>query len=223
VSGCKVHEGFAKAWDEISEAALAAVQKAKDANPSYKIVFTGHSLGAAVSSLGAVYAREQGLAVDIINYGSPRLGNAALAQFITDQEGAEYRVTHLDDPVPRLPPIIFNYAHTSPEYWLSDGNAFTTDYSVNDVKECDGVKALGCNALTLGLDIIAHLYYLSPISGCSPIEIALKKRDGADEQDYFWWQATAPVTEMDDDELEAKLNDWVEQDKQELMANAGAA
>ncbi|RWA07770.1 hypothetical protein EKO27_g7336 [Xylaria grammica] len=53
VSGCKVHSGFAKAWDEISDAALSAVRAAKDANPAYKIVFTGHSLGGAVSSLGA--------------------------------------------------------------------------------------------------------------------------------------------------------------------------
>ncbi|KAI1816712.1 lipase [Poronia punctata] len=216
---CKVHTGFAKAWDEISSDALAAVQSAKDANPSYNIVFTGHSLGAAVSSLGAVYAREAGLAVDIINYGSPRVGNAAFAQFITDQEGAEYRVTHLDDPVPRLPPIIFNYAHTSPEYWLSNGDAFTTDYGVDDIEECDGVTSLDCNALTFGLDIIAHLYYLGPISACSPIEIALKKRQD-DEHDYFWWQATAPATEVDDETLEAKLNDWVDQDKAHLMAQA---
>ncbi|KAI0192175.1 lipase [Astrocystis sublimbata] len=208
-SGCKVHSGFATAWDEISDTTLAAVKAAKDANPAYRIVFTGHSLGAAVSSLGAAYARQQGLEVDIINFGSPRVGNAAFAEFVSGQPGIEWRVTHLDDPVPRLPPIIFNYAHTTPEFWLSGGGAFKTDYTVDDIKICDGVKALGCNALTLGLNIVSHLFYLSPIAGCSPIEIALRKRQ---DQNYLWWQGTAPSTDMNDDELESQLNDWVQQD-----------
>ncbi|KAI0533464.1 lipase [Xylaria digitata] len=209
VSGCKVHSGFAKAWDEISSAVLAAVKAAKAANPAYRIVFTGHSLGGAVSSLGAAYARKAGLEVDIINYGSPRVGNAAFASFVSDQPGVEYRVTHLDDPVPRLPPIILNYAHTTPEYWLSNGNAFKTDYTVDDIKVCEGVRSLGCNAVTLGLNILSHLYYLNPISGCSPIEIVFKKRQ---DEDYVWWQGTSPATDMSDEELEAQLNDWVQQD-----------
>ncbi|KAI8630180.1 extracellular lipase [Xylariaceae sp. FL1651] len=210
VSGCLVHSGFAKAWDEISGPALSALKAAAAANPSYKIVFTGHSLGAAVSSLGAAYARAQGYAVDIINYGSPRVGNAAFAAFVTNQPGVEYRVTHLDDPVPRLPPIVFDYAHTSPEYWLSDGTATTEDYGAADVKLCTGYTALGCNAGTLGLDIEAHLYYLGPIAGCSPVELAFKKRQSDD--DFVWWQATAPAQDVTDDELEAQLNAWVQQD-----------
>ncbi|KAI0457961.1 lipase [Xylaria acuta] len=213
-SGCKVHSGFATAWDEISDAVISAVKAAKDANPAYRIVFTGHSLGAAVSSLGAAYARQQGLEVDIINYGSPRVGNAAFAQFVSDQPGVEYRVTHLDDPVPRLPPIVFNYAQTTPEYWLSNGNSFTTDYGVDDIKVCDGTRSLGCNAATFGLNILSHLYYLGPIAGCSPIEIAFKKRQ---DEDYIWWQGTAPSTDLTDDQLEAQLNDWVQQDM-DMMA-----
>ncbi|KAI1367581.1 lipase [Xylaria arbuscula] len=209
-SGCKVHYGFAKAWDEISSAALNAVKAAKAANPGYRIVFTGHSLGAAVSSLGAAYARASGLEVDIINYGSPRVGNVAFANFVSAQPGVEWRVTHLDDPVPRLPPIVFGYAHTTPEYWLDSGNAFTTDYTVDEIKVCEGVQSLGCNAVTLGLNIISHLYYLSPISGCSPIEIVFKNK--RQEDDYLWWQGTSPATDVTDDELEAQLNDWVQQD-----------
>ncbi|KAI1174005.1 extracellular lipase [Nemania sp. FL0916] len=221
VSGCLVHSGFANAWDEISSAALTAVKAAKAANPSYRIVFTGHSLGAAVSSLGAAYARASGLVVDIINYGSPRVGNDAFASYVTSQSGDEWRVTHLDDPVPRLPPILLNYAHTSPEYWLSDGTATTTDYATSDVEVCPGTENTDCNAMTLGLDIIAHLYYLGPIGGCSPIEIAFRKRDTVaaavveerDEDNFVWWQATSPVTNVTDAQLEQQLNDWVAQDR----------
>lgn len=208
-SGCKVHSGFAKAWSEISSPVLAAVKAAKAAYPAYKIVFTGHSLGAAVSSLGAAYARQQGYSVDIVNFGSPRVGNAAFATFVSNQAGNEYRVTHLDDPVPRLPPIIFGYAHTTPEYWLSDGTATTTAYAVGDIKVCDGITSLGCNAATLGLDINAHLYYLAPISACSPTGLAFK-RDTA--TNYTWWQATSPSVTVTDAQLETQLNAWVKQD-----------
>ncbi|KAI1827888.1 extracellular lipase [Xylaria intraflava] len=208
-SGCKVHDGFATAWDEISSAVLAAVKDAKSANPDYKIVFTGHSLGAAVSSLGGAYARQAGFEVDIINYGSPRVGNVAFATFLSNSPGAEYRVTHLDDPVPRLPPILFSYAHTTPELWLSDGKDYTDDYGVKDIKECDGVQSVDCNASTLGLDIISHLHYLGPIAGCSPIEIAFRKRDA---EDYLWWEATSPAKNINDTALEAQLNDWAQKD-----------
>ncbi len=74
---------------------------------------------------------------------------------------------------------------------------------------CEGLRSLGCNAITLGLDIIAHLFYLGPIAGCSPIEIAFKKRQ---DDNYLWWQGTAPSTDVGDDALEAQLNDWVQQD-----------
>ncbi|TGJ80297.1 hypothetical protein E0Z10_g8474 [Xylaria hypoxylon] len=190
VSGCGVHSGFAKAWEEISAAVLSAVKTAKAANPAYKIVFTGHSLG------GAPARRKRGVRVF-------RVGPA----------GREYRVTHLDDPVPRLPPIVLGYAHTTPEFWLSNGNALKTDYAVSDIKVCEGVRALGCNALTLGLNIMSHLYYLGPISGCSPDELVFKKRQ-SDDDDYLWWQGTSPSTDISDEDLEAQLNDWVQQDMQ---------
>jgi hypothetical protein len=130
-------------------------------------VVTGHSLGGAVATLAAAYLRASGTAVSLYTYGSPRVGNAAFADFVSAQPGGEIRVTHLDDPVPKLPPLLFDYRHTSPEYWLSDGSATTTAYSVSDVVICTGDANTNCNAGTGGLDIEAHLYYLGPITGCS--------------------------------------------------------
>lgn len=129
---------------------------------------TGHSLGAAVATIAAATLRKQqpSASIDLFTYGSPRVGNAAFADFVTAQAGAEFRVTHLDDPVPRLPPAEFGYRHTSPEYWLSTGTATTTDYGVADVKVCQGTDT-SCNAGTLGLNTDAHLYYFEAIAGCS--------------------------------------------------------
>jgi hypothetical protein len=138
VTGCLIHAGFDAAYNEINPIMLAAVQSARTANPSYALVLTGHSLGAAVATLAGAYLRVEGYACDVYTYGSPRVGNVVFANYVTQQTGANYRVTHLDDPVPRLPPILLNYAHTSPEFWLSDGNATTVNYGVQDIKVCIG-------------------------------------------------------------------------------------
>jgi hypothetical protein len=126
--------------------------------------------------MAAAYLRSAGNSVDLYTYGSPRVGNDAFANFVSAQSGLEIRVTHLDDPVPRLPPLLFNYRHTSPEYWLSDGTATTTNYGVSDVVVCTGSANTDCNASTGGLDVEAHLHYLIGISDCSS-GFSFKKRD----------------------------------------------
>lgn len=78
-------------------------------------------------------------------------------KYVTNQAGAEHRVTHFDDPVPRLPPILFGYFHTSPEYWLASGPATDVDYTIGEIDTCLGYTNISCNAGTFGLDGDAHL------------------------------------------------------------------
>lgn len=196
VSGCGVHGGFQNAWKEVAAKAKTAITSARSANPGFKVVATGHSLGGAVATVGAANLRKDGIPVDIYTFGSPRVGNAALTNFITNQAGAEYRVTHGADPVPRLPPAIFGYRHTSPEYWLSGGNSNKIDYVLGDIKICEGALNLFCNGGTLGLDIGAHLKYFQDTSACSGNGISWKREDMTDKQ------------------LEAKLNEYVKMDKE---------
>ncbi|ORY71721.1 putative triacylglycerol lipase precursor [Pseudomassariella vexata] len=193
VSGCLVHTGFSVAYAEIKETLAAAIAAATAANPSYGIVFTGHSLGAAVSTLAAAYLRDAGYAIDIYAYGSPRVGNLAFVEYVTVQAGAENRITHYDDPVPRLPPIVLNYRHTSSELWLSTGQATTDDYSAADIKVCEGYANVACNGGTLGFDTDAHGHYLVPITACGP-------------SGTVWKRET-------DEEMEAKVNEYVAKDK----------
>jgi thioesterase domain-containing protein len=42
------------------------------ANPGYKIISTGHSLGAAVATLAAAEFRNQGLSVDLVCFSNNR-------------------------------------------------------------------------------------------------------------------------------------------------------
>ncbi|KAI1772836.1 alpha/beta-hydrolase [Hypoxylon cercidicola] len=212
VDGCSVHMGFLTAYNEIAEALLAGVANATAAYPTYRTIFTGHSLGGAVSTLAAGFIRKQGYAVDIYTYGSPRVGNEKFVSFVTEQPGSENRVTHLDDPVPRLPPISIGYRHTSPEYWLSDGKSNTTDYTAADVQVCDGFANVDCNAGTSGLDTDAHVYYFEHISGCGAEGISLRARDVTKDM------ATKEPEDITDEDLEAKLNEWVSQDREYVSA-----
>ncbi|KAI8959102.1 alpha/beta-hydrolase [Daldinia sp. FL1419] len=196
---CLIHSGFLASWKEIEDDLLDGVSEAKKANPSYKIIFTGHSLGGAVATVAAGYARDQGYELDLYTYGSPRVGNQAFVDFVTAQPGGEFRVTHLDDPVPRLPPIAVDYRHTSPEYWLSDQSGNTTVYAASDVKVCEGFANTDCNGGTHGLDIFAHLNYLGHISGCGPDGIAFRRRGNR--------------RDVSDEELIERLSNWAEADK----------
>ncbi|KAH6955546.1 hypothetical protein HG530_008693 [Fusarium avenaceum] len=207
-SGCGVHSGFQNAWTEISGQATAAVAKALKANPSFKVISTGHSLGGAVATLAAANLRVGGTPVDIYTYGSPRVGNAQLSAFISNQAGGEYRITHAKDPVPRLPPLIFGYRHTSPEFWLSTGSGDTVNYTINDVKVCEGAANLMCNGGTLGLDIAAHLHYFQATDACNAGGFSWRRYRSA-KRESIEERAT-----MTDAELEKKLNSYVAMDKE---------
>ncbi|KAJ4387404.1 hypothetical protein N0V93_007996 [Gnomoniopsis smithogilvyi] len=167
--GCEVHSGFHGAWDEMSDTVMTTVQALAAEYPSYSVTFTGHSLGAALATLGCAYWRaDYGGTCEIYTFGSPRVGNEAFAEFVSAQAGNEYRMTHIDDPVPRLPSHDFGYYHTDVEYWLSDGSATTTLYTGDDVVICTGIYNASCNSAgVISTDWTAHSYYLRHISVCS--------------------------------------------------------
>lgn len=136
---------------------------------------TGHSIGGAVATLAAAELRSTGLKVDTYTFGSPRVGNTAFASFVTGtgQQGTNFRMTHENDPVPQLPPTWIGYQHTSPEFWLTGGNATSDVYGKEDVVVCEGLGSDGCNAGTglVPIEGDAHNHYLGVITGCQgPIE-----------------------------------------------------
>jgi hypothetical protein len=124
-----------------------------------------------VATVAAAYTRSPSIYADLYTYGAPRVGNIDFAKFVTSQAGLEFRITHGSDPVPRLPPISFNYRHVSPEYWLTGLVPTKTDYVVSEIKVCPGYASLGCNAGSLLVDVVAHVFYLTRIAGCFAIGI----------------------------------------------------
>lgn len=175
-SGCWAHLGFLFSYGEIVSAVNSSVASATKLFPSYKITVAGHSLGGAVATLLGTHLRDAGYELDVYTYGSPRVGNEALARHIGRQRGRDYRVTHVADLVARLPPINRGFRHTSPEYWLRPGPGARVGYGYAEVAECAGFANGACNAGAPWwvLDVTSHLYYLVAISHCGEAEPRLR-------------------------------------------------
>jgi hypothetical protein len=73
-------------------------------------------------------------------------------------EGLNFRVTHLDDPVPRVPPLFY---HVNPEYWITSGNGVPVtpgdiQYLPNGGGDVGGLDG----------DLGAHDWYFDSIDNC---------------------------------------------------------
>ena len=147
--------------------------------PGYKTVVVGHSLGGAIADLAAADLRGQGMDLDLYTYGAPRVGGPLISSFISGNangagpngNGTTFRVTHFDDPVPKLPPRGWGFADVGPEYWISTGNG--VEVGIGDVSVYEGTEMgtegdfgdIGIGSL-LRLDVAAHLWYFGSITGC---------------------------------------------------------
>ena len=142
---------------------------------TYKTVVVGHSLGGAIADLAAADLRASGMNVDLYTYGAPRVGGEVISSYISGSgqggNGSTFRVTHFDDPVPKLPPRSWGFADVGPEYWINAGNGVGVE--IGDVIMVQGAD-MGSEGdfgdvgfLDLfKLDVSAHLWYFGPISSC---------------------------------------------------------
>jgi pimeloyl-ACP methyl ester carboxylesterase len=109
-----------------AETILAAVNKLLAQHSDASVTVTGHSLGAAVALLDAVYLPlhlPSGTQVFIVGYGLPRVGNAAFADYVD----AYVRLTHInnrEDPVPIVPGLFLGFVHPAGEVHIQDAGAW---------------------------------------------------------------------------------------------------
>ncbi|CAI7615285.1 unnamed protein product [Penicillium manginii] len=161
--GCEAHGGFWKSWNAVADDLTAQIDSAKQTYSGYTLVLTGHSFGGAVAALGGTALRNAGYDLEIYNFGQPRVGNKALATYMTNQ-GSLWRVTHTNDIVPRLPPTSFGFSHASPEYWITSGNDVTV--TTSDVVEVSGIDSTAGNAGEATPEVEPHNWYIVNIDGC---------------------------------------------------------
>ncbi|ODM14474.1 Mono- and diacylglycerol lipase [Aspergillus cristatus] len=160
--GCFAELGFWSSWILVRDSIVEVVSQ----HPDYELVVVGHSLGAAVATLAAADIRGKGIPAKLYAYASPRVANPALARHITAQSG-NYRFTHIDDPVPKLPLLAMGYVHVSPEYYITSGNNATVHTGDIEVLEGEvnfqGNTGTGPPSLTA---FTAHNWYFGKTDGC---------------------------------------------------------
>lgn len=78
-----------------------------------KLIVTGHSLGAALSTHAVAHLIHLGIKVDLFyNLGSPRVGDAKFHEWFTRVYGKFVgRIVHWKDPVPHLPFEAWGFQH----------------------------------------------------------------------------------------------------------------
>ncbi|KAL9046423.1 MAG: hypothetical protein Q9214_000735 [Letrouitia sp. 1 TL-2023] len=162
---CSVSSGFYESWTEARVSVLDALKRTQASYPSYELIVTGHSLGGAIAAIAAAEIRNLGTKASLYTYGQPRIGGEEVSQFITDQnKGGNYRVTHTNDLVPKLPGQVLNFKHISPEYFITSANG--VEVKQDDVKVCEGIGTRDCNAGTTDSSTDAHGWYFNAISSC---------------------------------------------------------
>lgn len=108
-----VHSGFYKqlhnenVYDEI----LKEVQDLLEKHPDYNVFVTGHSLGAALSTLfGYELSKEIDKHVTIVSFASPRIGNHEFRKAFDKQDNlTHYRISNHRDIITAAPMILFQH------------------------------------------------------------------------------------------------------------------
>jgi len=116
----KVHSGFLDAYSTIRTSVQSAIKTLRAQNPGMQLMFIGHSLGAALSSLAAIdfaYSNP-GVPLSSFNYGCPRVGNTGYAQAYSSMVPT-FRVINQKDIVPHLPFAALGFTHPTQEVWFN--------------------------------------------------------------------------------------------------------
>ena len=103
----KVHKGFATALEVVRSRLEEAIRAVGEC----RMLYTGHSLGAAMATLMAGVGRPGTL----YTFGCPRVGNAAFVEALKDIES--YRYVDCCDAVARVPPEI-RYRELGVPYYI---------------------------------------------------------------------------------------------------------
>jgi hypothetical protein len=124
-----VFDGFKDALAEVAMDLFPVVQAI-----DYKLLFTGHSLGAALATLLASVKAPSAL----YTIGSPRVGDSDLVASLGGVKS--FRYVDCCDIVTQLPPAILGYAHLGNAYYI-DRNRKVNQNPSDDFVSADRLRA----------------------------------------------------------------------------------
>lgn len=154
---CRVQRDFHVAEQSVIKDIINHVQALKIKFPSYAVIVTGHSLGAALATLTALdFVSSQITPVRLFTFGSPRIGNAAFANYSSSMILDRYRHTHHRDVVPHVP-MRELFTHLSGEWYEDDAG---------HLHACTGHEDPHCSYQWSETAIDDHMRYLGLQMGC---------------------------------------------------------
>ena len=122
----KVHWGFLRQFrtveDQVREQIEEYLEEKKNVDATHKqIIFSGHSLGGALSTLASVqFGREYpDIPISCVTFGSPRVGNSHFCHLFDQCVQHSYRFVNEDDPVP-MGPTPLRFRHVKGGLWIDD-------------------------------------------------------------------------------------------------------
>lgn len=91
VGGVEVHHGFLTSYNSVASIVISTVKAQLALHPSYSLVSLGHSLGAALASLGGISLAQNfpGTPLRVYTFGQPRTGNPAYADLAESLIGVD--------------------------------------------------------------------------------------------------------------------------------------
>lgn len=129
-----VHTGFYRQLhtNNVFETIVQKVNSLLEENPDYSVYVTGHSLGAALSTL---FGYEYGITTDhkvcVVSFASPRVGNYKFKQEFEARDNlCHYRVSNNRDIITATP--MYKYYHCGKNICL-----YEDSYEIN---ECDNIS-----------------------------------------------------------------------------------
>lgn len=124
--GGRVHQGFANAFNEVRLGVENALRRITG-----RVLFTGHSLGAAMATLLASVRKPDCL----YTFGSPKVGDV---DFIASLNAVpNQRYVDCCDLVARMPPDVFGFAHLGNAHYIGSNRrvTFNPDARMVDVDQ----------------------------------------------------------------------------------------
>lgn len=168
-SSIEVEKGFYKAYNYLKPELidnLAILSKKYNIN---SLSITGHSLGAAESTLFAYDILNDFTNYNILyfyNFGSPRVGNPEFVKSFSSFSLPSFRVTHYYDIVPHVPEEFLGYLHISNEIWYNEDNSIFQ--ICNDTNNSEDDFCSNSCSPTHCTSFDDHVYYLNVSMGNDP-------------------------------------------------------
>lgn len=188
--GCKMHRGFLRFTETLGMDVFKKMESILESFPEYRIVVTGHSLGAALASLAGIELKIRGFDPLVLTFATPKIFNSEMKQWVdelfeTDAIEKEsilkneiqfrkgyFRVVHTGDYIPMVPPF---YHPAGLEMFINKvglpQNAEDIEYrgKNNRLTLKDGFREGMSGLVEDWLHVYEHRAYFIDVVGCSEL------------------------------------------------------